>query len=241
MSEITSLNGYKICDKQARTQVEEAVEQIEESKTQINTLSQANESALAQIENIQTQIENIQTQSAGSVTQPIYFNNGEPIATTYALNATVPSGAKFTDTTYSAATTSAAGLMSASDKTKLNATTDYITAQGTSGIWTYRKWASGIKECWGTYSFSGTFDGNTWGNMYVGRRNERISYPFSFSSRPMENIVGRCATNAAWIYPDSGGLGLNTTTSTGCYTMARPLAGNSESQTMYFDFYIIGK
>lgn len=28
---------------------------------------------------------------------------------------------------------------------------DQIVAQGTSGIWTYRKWHSGIAECWGTY------------------------------------------------------------------------------------------
>ena len=29
---------------------------------------------------------------------------------------------------------------------------DYVTAQGTSGIWTYRKWASGVAECWGQYT-----------------------------------------------------------------------------------------
>ena len=29
---------------------------------------------------------------------------------------------------------------------------DYIIEQGTSGIWTYRKWNSGIAECWGIYS-----------------------------------------------------------------------------------------
>lgn len=32
--------------------------------------------------------------------------------------------------------------------------TDYIIEQGTSGIWTYRKWNSGIAECWGTGSVS---------------------------------------------------------------------------------------
>ena len=58
--------------------------------------------------------------SAGSATQPVYFNGGKPVATTYTLNATVPAGAKFTDTTYSAATTSAAGLMSSADKAKLD-------------------------------------------------------------------------------------------------------------------------
>ena len=27
---------------------------------------------------------------------------------------------------------------------------DYMVEEGTSGIWTYRKWNSGIAECWGT-------------------------------------------------------------------------------------------
>lgn len=48
------------------------------------------------------------------------------------------------------ATTSANGLMSAADKTKLTDITDYIAEWGTTGIWTYRKWHSGIAECWGT-------------------------------------------------------------------------------------------
>lgn len=33
---------------------------------------------------------------------------------------------------------------------------DYIVEQGTSGIWTYRKWNSGIAECWGHYSTTET-------------------------------------------------------------------------------------
>lgn len=39
--------------------------------------------------------------NAGSSTQPVYFTNGVPTACTYTLGASVPSGAKFTDTTYS--------------------------------------------------------------------------------------------------------------------------------------------
>ena len=58
--------------------------------------------------------------SAGSTTQPVWFENGKPKATTYSLGKSVPSDAKFTDTTYSDATTSASGLMSADDKTKLS-------------------------------------------------------------------------------------------------------------------------
>ena len=61
------------------------------------------------------------TEAIGSGTQPVYFTaDGVPAATTYALNKTVPADAVFTDTTYSAATQSADGLMSSTDKTKLD-------------------------------------------------------------------------------------------------------------------------
>lgn len=38
---------------------------------------------------------------------------------------------------------------------------DFVVEQGTSGVWTYRKWNSGVSECWGqpnitTYSGNGT-------------------------------------------------------------------------------------
>lgn len=46
--------------------------------------------------------------NAGSATQPIYFSGGVPVKTTYTLGASVPSNAKFTDTTYSAMTASEA-------------------------------------------------------------------------------------------------------------------------------------
>ena len=57
---------------------------------------------------------------AGSATQPVYFANGIPVKTTYTLAKSVPADAKFTDTTYGASTSSANGLMSASDKAKLD-------------------------------------------------------------------------------------------------------------------------
>lgn len=60
------------------------------------------------------------TTNAGSATQPVYFSNGVPVATTYTLGKSVPSNAVFTDTTYGDATTSAHGLMTAADKSKLN-------------------------------------------------------------------------------------------------------------------------
>lgn len=56
----------------------------------------------------------------GSETQPIYFKNGIPVPTKYKLEKSVPSDAKFTDTTYSKASETSDGLMSKEDKVKIN-------------------------------------------------------------------------------------------------------------------------
>jgi hypothetical protein len=47
------------------------------------------------------------TTSAGSTTQPVYFDGGVPKACTYGLNKTVPADAVFTDTVYTLPTASA--------------------------------------------------------------------------------------------------------------------------------------
>ena len=41
---------------------------------------------------------------------------------------------------------------------------DYVVQQGTSGIWTYRKWSSGVAECWGSYTSTG--GSSTEGSLY---------------------------------------------------------------------------
>lgn len=58
--------------------------------------------------------------SAGSNTQPIYFSDGKPVVIGYTIASSVPANAKFTDTTYGVATASSNGLMSSTDKTKLD-------------------------------------------------------------------------------------------------------------------------
>lgn len=59
--------------------------------------------------------------AVGSATQPVYIaSDGSATPTTYTLGKSVPSDAKFTDTVYDDATTSAHGLMTAAMVTKLN-------------------------------------------------------------------------------------------------------------------------
>lgn len=57
---------------------------------------------------------------AGADNQPVYFENGIPVAIGYTINSDVPKNAKFTDTTYADATNTKHGLMSIDDKKKLD-------------------------------------------------------------------------------------------------------------------------
>ena len=62
--------------------------------------------------------------AVGSATKPVYIAaNGAATPISHSINSDVPANAKFTDTTYSDATQSKPGLMSATDKTNLNANT----------------------------------------------------------------------------------------------------------------------
>lgn len=64
-----------------------------------------------EIEGVATSAEKLTTTAVGSATQPVYFNNGVPVATTYMLNETVPKNAVFTDTKYNYATQTSPGLV----------------------------------------------------------------------------------------------------------------------------------
>lgn len=72
---------------------------------------------------------------AGSATQPIYFNNGIPVKTTYTLGTSVPANAKFTDTTYVTGTSETEGLTKLYSVTGTN-TDGTMTQEAISNIFT---------------------------------------------------------------------------------------------------------
>ena len=85
----------------------------------------------------------------------------------------------------STATTSAAGLMSASDKTTLSAIKDYVVELGSDdNSWTYRKWNSGWVECWRTLSISGYSCNTAVGNWYRTAILTPAPYPVMFDYVP---------------------------------------------------------
>lgn len=58
---------------------------------------------------------------------------------------------------------------------------DYIVEQGTSGIWTYRKWDSGIAECWGATTIRVT--SNTASGQVNFSEGIQVNLPFTMSDR----------------------------------------------------------
>lgn len=55
---------------------------------------------------------------------------------------------------------------------------DNVVQQGTSGEWTYRKWSSGIAECWMTSeSAVRTFGSDSYHGMYVSNQGHYYSFP----------------------------------------------------------------
>ena len=104
----------------AATNVQSAIDELDNSKS--DTTHTHNYAASDSAGGAATSAKKLDNTSAiGSVTQPVYFNDsGVPVPTNYTVEKSVPSNAVFTDTTYNLATTSANGLMSSTDKKKIN-------------------------------------------------------------------------------------------------------------------------
>lgn len=59
---------------------------------------------------------------------------------------------------------------------------DYVVEQGVSGSWSYRKFKSGIAECWAKISFPAT--------TATGQLQSGFTFPFVFSQEPVVSVCG---------------------------------------------------
>lgn len=71
---------------------------------------------------------------------------------------------------------------------------DYIVAQGTSGIWTYRKWNSGIAECRCKYDVIANCTKEESGIIYADVTLP--VFPFTFTSVSYINVYGFSTTGS---------------------------------------------
>lgn len=120
---------------------------------------------------------------------------------------------------------------------------DFIVEQGTSGIWTYRKWNSGIAECWGRSS--GTIDITTQWYHSTEYTSDPIgeNYPtaFTFTDIPKLQATLRPTTSggASWLFSETTSAGVTpTTTYTGDFKIVRPTQATSVGYLI--DWYAVG-
>ena len=63
---------------------------------------------------------------------------------------------------------------------------DYVVEQGTSGDWIYRKWSSGVAECWCLHTDTSVGISTAWGSIFESARMGHISYPTGlFTDQPV--------------------------------------------------------
>ena len=90
---------------------------------------------------------------------------------------------------------------------------DAIQEEGTSGIWTYRKYVSGWAECWGSKTYTGN-PSTSWGSLYALKCTAN-NYPITFTDWPnVQRDVLLDNTAACWLVP------WNNATKTNCGTFA---------------------
>lgn len=115
---------------------------------------------------------------------------------------------------------------------------DYIVEQGTDGGWTYRKWNSGIAECWyrGNY---GSVTLNTILATDIVSASMQFTYPFTFATIPTCSIQYEGSTTgyAGVQYPGTPG----TTTKSPTFRLVRIGSQSVTLQNCYVCCYAIGK
>lgn len=114
---------------------------------------------------------------------------------------------------------------------------DFVIQQGASGIWTYRRWKSGIAECWCQYSFTAAIT-TAWGVLYESSAVTLPSFPFTFSQIPQVYISADNSSNALFIERGNSSAWA-TVSSPGKMYAVRPKS--TASTTYKVGIYAIGK
>lgn len=83
---------------------------------------------------------------------------------------------------------------------------DFIVEEGTSGMWHYRKWNSGVAECWGRTEETRISIGTAWGALYVkDNAFPHYAYPFEFIENPTVNIFPESSNGNYWLFTGLSG------------------------------------
>lgn len=109
---------------------------------------------------------------------------------------------------------------------------DLVVEQGTSGIWAYRKWSSGIAECWGHWE-TGAFAGTLVNNWYC-----RVHGPIAF---PVGLFAAAPYVNFSLTYWNTGYFWGGVRTVSKDQFSIHTINNSAGSSTAAGDFYAIGR
>jgi hypothetical protein len=117
---------------------------------------------------------------------------------------------------------------------------DCVIEQGTSGIWTYRKWASGIAECWGVQTGLTANLTTQWGSSgfyYNGGDGKAPNFPFAFATKPAVTVSVENDSGFSLIVMTSGSGG--STTKAPTVQLCRAGSASSVAYTLYWN--VVGR
>ena len=109
--------------------------------------------------------------------------------------------------------------------------TPMVVEQGTSGIWTYRKWSNGTAECWGTTAYRSVSTSSAFGSVYYGSA-QTVTYPSGLFSTSPSAIITILSGNGLW-----AGITSETTTAVTYY----PYAPKNQSHTIAEQVMAVGR
>lgn len=123
---------------------------------------------------------------------------------------------------------------------------DYIVSQGTTGVWTWRKWASGVAEMWAVFGADLLeMTTQTWGDLYtaswmgVAVNKSARQYPFAFVDQPAVTATPMTEAGNFWIASNSeNDLGTRLTHAP-AYQCVR--ASSATLRNPRISYYVVGK
>jgi hypothetical protein len=110
---------------------------------------------------------------------------------------------------------------------------DYVIESGTSGIWTYQKWKSGIAKCWGNYSFNTSVQEQL--ELFYRSTIISTNYPFTFKYVPTEIATIQSSSGQVLL----ANSGANTASTSGNYAIIS-LAGGIDNANYRISMQVAG-
>lgn len=141
---------------------------------------------------------------------------------------------------------SSSGGRSASTSPGGSSSADVIIDHGTTGKWTWRKWASGIAEMWATFDApSLTMTSQTWGPLYTAswmglEANKKArQYPFAFVENPVVSATPTVTSGNIWLATNTeNDLGTRLTHAP-AYQCVR--ASDATVNSPQISYYVVGR